>query len=356
MIKKYIKYLALIICALPLINGCDSTSNDNKVQITFGSYINNDLRDLTYKELKDKMDGDYKGENFLLATYLKNNGEVSCGCTNTFLGILKKYVNKSNILVYTINRNQFDSTNTETIKSWGLEVPSEDKPTFAIINNGEVVLNYSYSSSEYSIFDNIISFEKEINKRITKPQIYYTNDENLSAKIASGQKTVAMFSRATCGDCSYCIPHVLLNYTNKNKLNIEINIFDIDPYKGTENYQKIKDKYSLSEQVNKDFGYDLGVVPTTQYYENGSLKSASVYFNDLLKLNNGNWVVEQTYYTEERMSKLEYLKDKSFTPLKGIIVDDSYVTEYKGDGYWSQSDAAKYHTPILEAFLNYFCK
>lgn len=354
MIKKSLKYLALLLCSFPFLNGCN---NSNKIYVTFGTYINNDVRELTVDDLKDKMEGDYKGENFLLVTYLKNNGEVSCGCTNTFLGIAQQYVNKTNTLVYKINRNLFDSTNMEIITKWGIDVPSADKPTFLIVKNGKVALQYTYRSGQDSIFENYYSFEKEINNRITKPQIYYTNDEILSARIASGKETVVMFTRETCSDCSYCLPNVLFNYSYKNTLKNEINIFDIDPYRGTENYQKIKDKYFLSEQANKDFGYDLGVVPTTQYYLNGSLKSASVYFNDTLTKINNKWVVSQTYYTEERMAKLEYLDENIFSPLQGLeILDESEVIEYEGVGYWNKSAAAKFHTPILEAFLDKYCK
>ena len=123
-----------------------------------------------------------------------------------------------------------------------------------------------------------------------------------------------------------------------------------------EQYQKLKDDYGLSVTGNSVFGYQEGVVPTTQYYKRGVLTDASVYFNDAIEENNGVFTVKDSYYTDERVSNLHYLEDVKFTTcLKGLTIQNNDILYTKtGQPYWSQEDAAKYHTPLLKAFLDYY--
>ena len=66
-----------------------------------------------------------------------------------------------------------------------------------------------------------------------------------------------------------------------------------------------------------------------------------------------NYKILETYYTEERMSKLTFIK-KSLTtinPLLGLSIPSSDVT----NGYWNHEAASVYHTPILKSFITYYC-
>ena len=89
----------------------------------------------------------------------------------------------------------------------------------------------------------------------------------------------------------------------------------------------------------------------TSIKEKGVLSPALVRKKD-----NGKYYVSDSYYSNERLSNLTYLKGASFqTVLKGMELNNADVIEVNESTYiWSQAAATKYHTPFLEAFLNYY--
>ena len=114
-------------------------------------------------------------------------------------------------------------------------------------------------------------------------------------------------------------------------------------------------KLKLSEASEPTYGFGRGFVPTIQYYENGQVKDAAVTFNDSLIKNGGNYKVDSTYYTEERLANLNFLKDSNVETkvLKGLDVpNEDTDSKYH---FWSHEAAFKYHSPILEQFLKTYC-
>ena len=82
-----------------------------------------------------------------------------------------------------------------------------------------------------------------------------------------------------------------------------------------EDYLNIIKKLQLSEESNPTFGYGRGYVPTIQYYQKSTLKDACVSFNDALVNEGDHFVVSQSYYTQERVENLPFLKNSQIVTI-----------------------------------------
>lgn len=354
--KKSLLCLPLLLLFPGMMSSCSLIS---KTRITYGSYIDTDLRSLTaFSELQTKMEGTEKGENFILATY--QEGGV-CSCWDNFQTILKKYITEDHLVVYKISNTLFNSTNQSYLTSWGLTRMTTTAPTLAIIKNGKVQKEFIDDNSTF--FYKLDDFKASMNKFINLPNYYYVDEDYLDNAIAEEEEVLIHYMWSFCPDCQYCAPSILWPYSNKNAFSLKMYIFDIGSYvfdsegnfdKSNENYVSLLKKYGLSQEGNAIFGYGRGFVPTTQYYLQGALKDASVYFNDTLAKSDGVWKVSSTYYTETRLLHLSYLNNLTANVLDNLVVDEDDVTISSSDpnvGSWNKDAASLYHDPILRAFL-----
>ena len=350
------KYLSLLL--LPLLFSSLTSCNSKKVSLTYGTYIGHtiySLKELNNVELIDKT----KNENevFLLAAY---QGEYSkdCLCWSTFESIIAKYINKYNECVYV-----YDAQNVNpSVEYLNIEKREDSTPQLYIFNGVKQIAKFSQNKKEHKdIFEDVSlsAFEKAVHNKVNKPQLYYVDKEYLDANLSAAREVVIFFMRNECGDCKYALPNVLVPYVKEHVANKSIWLFDMQKYQNQDAalYQDIKDQYGLSESANKTYGYKNGVVPTIQYYQEGVLKDASVFFNDeIAQREDNSWYISDSYYSEERLSNLKYLESANFpTVLVGQDINKDFVLLTKSGGYYlAQKEAAKYHKPILEAFLNYY--
>ncbi len=347
--KKTLLLLGTILSLLPL-NACNK--NNKKTRITYGTYVGEELTDIKYDSLVKKMEGDEKGENFLLATYFPDS---HCSCWSTFQKVLKNYKQQNHIEIYKISTGQF----SDERKTYGITVMHEDTPTLVVVENGKVKKEYIYNSTD--MFKQCDKLESELNKTIEKPNMYYVDLTHLDNAILTQGKTLIHYIWNFCPDCQYCAPHVLYPYSDSHQFTNKLYIVDIGPLtmpdgtfesfdKSNPEYIKFLTDHNLNENGNATFGYGNGFVPTTQYYENGVLKDMSVYFNDKLeKVNDNEYKVASTYYTEERASSLKYLDNVKTKVLKDLIVPKCDVDD---SGSWLPSKASVYHNPLLISFLD----
>ena len=123
-------------------------------------------------------------------------------------------------------------------------------------------------------------------------------------------------------------------------------------------YQNLKNYYGLSEKGSPAYGYKNGVMPTIQSIKKGLIVDATVYFNDEInKKEDGTYYLSDSFYSEERLENLNYLKGCQFeTVLKGMSINEGVLENPNGGYYWSQEVASRYHTPILKVFLDYYLK
>lgn len=360
--KKKLLVLSLIPIAFSSLIGCSS----KKDVLTFGTYINQAITSLDVLSNEELLTKANNNETFLLAVYQGSYSE-DCLCWSTFQNIIASYMNKYNERVYVYNAQGKD----DTISHLKIDKYEESAPSLYVFSGNKQLAKFSEKNSkDKSIFGDTTcqAMYQRVHKVINKPKIYYVDDAFLKENLGKTSKAIVSFVRKGCGDCSYVLPNVIIPYIKQKNTKNDLWLFDMqDVYdiskcetaseeeKGQ--YQALKDYYGLSVSGNATFGYQEGVVPTTHYYENGVLKDASVYFNDSVSIKeDGSYYVSDSYYSSERLINLTYLKDVKFTTiLKDMTVQNNNVLFTKnGNPYWSQEDAAKYHTPILKAFLDYY--
>ena len=359
--KKYRLIFLIMPALLSSLTGC-STSKDC---LTYGTLIEQQAyqtKELTNQELSDKAFNEK--ETFLLAVHQGKYSE-DCNCYNTFQNIIANYMNTYHEQIYLYNAQDQD----DSVSSLKIDKSDEGTLGFYIFKGSKKLAKYSYKNTrDQELFSDASVLNTRVHKFVNKPKMYYVNDSYLQENLVKTDKSVVVFMRKGCGDCSYVIPNEIIPYINKNNISKDIWVYDMqyaydlsksdtasEEEKGQ--YQALKDRYGLSVSGNETFGYGQGVVPTIQYYEKDVLKDASVFFNDAITQNpDGTFYVSASYYSNDRLPNLSYLKDcKAKTVLEGMQLETSNIMQTKsGAYYWSQKDAAKYHSPLLKAFLDYY--
>ena len=361
--KKKCLFLLLVPFAFSSLVSC---SSKQKECLTFGTYVYQTvqtLKPLSNVELVEKTNGN---EIFLLAAYQGQYSET-CSCWTTYQNIIASYMNKYSERVYVYNAQEQDAT-TEHLKITKVEAST---PYLYIFKGSRQIAKFSKSKSkDEAIFTDETgeTMAERVHKVVSKPKMYYVDDAYLKENLSKTSKAIVSFIRNKCDDCKYVIPNVIIPYIKDKVFYTNIWLFDMqDVYELSnsstasseekEQYQNIKNAYGLSASSNETFGYQQGVVPTTQFYEDGILKDASVFFNDTIEQKeDGTYYVKESYYSEERVQNLSYLKNASVNKvIEGKTIDASKVMHTtSGKPYWSQKDAAILHAPLLTAFLDYY--
>lgn len=349
--KKKIINFCLIPASILLLSGCQKTNA--KIQITYGKYASNELTEIDYFGVQERMEGKFKNENFLLYIHPENS---SCRCTLNFETIMKNFISEKNYLIYSVSRNEF----LDMPKNFNLPLQPmmtggsiEDSPRFVIVSKGKI--KAKYINPDVAFFSNYDSFKKEIDSKCSTPSLYYVDGNYLDNRLnIEKKKTIVSFVRSSCGDCSYLLPNFLWGYFEQRDGCSEVLIYDLDPLyiQDKDLYQNEKNKYGLSYSGDIHFGYEGGVVPTTQVYENGNLKDASVYFNDQFSLVDSKWTLTTTYYTKARCEYCSYYNNSY--AIEGLIEEEENLTIIDNVGYWNKDKASVYHNKFLKSFLDLY--
>ena len=360
--KNKLILIPVISLAFVALTGCTI----RKVNLTYGTYLPQTIESL---EVVGEMDifskTEYDNETFIVATYQSDYSE-SCLCWSTFQQVIVNYMNKYHEKVYL-----FDTQNA-TAKNLKMDQYKDSTPALYVYHGKEQVAKFTYKKSQDKAIFTELNAEpmyERIHNYVNKPGLYEVNDEYLSENLRKMEEANVLFIRGSCSDCAYAIPNVIIPYLEIVELRKEILYFDLEDYytlqvsdSSTEEekaqYQQIKDKYQLSESTNKTYGYYKGVVPTIQYYREGHLRDACVLFNDeISQKDDGSYYISNSFYSKERLTSLKYLNGVENNVLKGMNVDsEEVVTTPSGYTYWAQEKAAVYHKPLLEAFLNFYCR
>ena len=360
--KNKILFVPLVALAFGVLTGCTI----KKATLTFGTYIEQSLDTLKPIDTSDLFSKANSEETYILATYQGQYSE-ECLCWSTFKNVIVNYMNKYHEKVYLYNMDNYGDLQMDL----KVQEYNDSTPALYIYQGKEQLASFSYKkSNDKSIFSelNAEAMYTRIHKFIEKPVLYEVNDEYLSDNINISTDIIALFIRNSCPDCSYSLTNVIIPYINKTNVSKEILVFDLESYfrdsvvsssiQNSQKYQNIKDKYGLSVNGNEIYGYGDGYVPTIQYYRRGILKDASVFFNDeVSEKEDGSYYISRSFYSENRLTSLSYCKNIENNVIEGIMLsNDDVVKTSTGYTYWSQEKAAVYHTPLLEAFLDYYCK
>jgi hypothetical protein len=354
--KNTFKLLFLPLLALSTLVGCDNIEQD-KFSIMYGTYMDDGARDIKFDMLESKMNAN---ENMLIAIY----PEPGCGCWTIFNMVINNYVRNSKTLIYKIDYKEIVANSN----SWGFPVDNSS-PSFVFVKEGMITKSFTYKTgSDNDFFKHDEPFKDLVEKYTTAPNYFLVDQEYLDNKIfvEKEDKTLVGYIWNTCSDCKYALPNVLAPYQNNKSFNQKMLIIDldiegilrVDGIKDTtnENYISFLREHNLSTASGSDYAYDRGFVPTFQYYEEGILKDASVFFNDELTKENNIVKITRSFYAETRKPLLHYLDGVETTVLEGLTIPSEEVIEYQDKVYWDTSYAAKYHVPLLNAFLSTYLK
>lgn len=354
--KKKLALIPLLSFVTLVSVSCEKNqqNKEEKYTISYGSMFDEEMIDInTYAELETKVTIDE--ETFLVAFHY--GSDPACGCWMNFKNQINKFIKSSHVRVY-----KFDSFKLKDNNEYGFIPLEKDEPSLYLVSGGKIIKKYQYGDKKLEkFFSDMEVIKKELNNVINYPNYYYVNEAYLDEKLIQNpvEKAAVFFMRSKCPDCSYCLPNFMLPYGEKNQLNVKVWLMDLQEVYETEKettYVQIKNKYGLTEEANATYGYGNGVVPTTQYYENGVLKDASVYFNDTVEKVNDKYVITNSYYSNDRRENLHYLSNLNLAMLKGmeiaekdLVIDENYIM-------WNQNSASIYHNQILTAFYDYYLK
>ncbi len=354
------KFRSLIL--LPLIVGVASlvscSGNNEKINIQYGQTIKDDVDYIAYDELASMFNNE---ETFMVTVYAK-----TCSCWSMFHAVLNQYISVHHIRVYAVNYDEFHSEDGKSLDNFGLNIAS-GYTSFAIVDKGEIKVNLKSGSDK--LFKNVESFGQFMNEKITLPKMFYVSLQNVESIFASDETSILYFARSNCSDCSYLNKYVLDSYSVTNNIYIlDCESLGIRQYDDEGNltpesqtaWNNFKKSFYLTSENNPDYGFDKGYVPTLFLLKGDNethvptILSGSVYFNDSLSKIDEKIKITNTYYSNDRIDRLQYLKAFNGTKvLEGLEIDKKDAIEYGGNYYWDQDAAAKYHSPLVKAFLEY---
>ena len=338
--KKIIKILTpFLLLNCVALSGCQK--KDGRVLLSFGDVHAVKSRTVELEYLDNAIKAK---ENFLLAV-----STTTCGCWDEFQETLNPYLKKNKALCYQITYNQI--SNKDVAASYGLTMVSKSTTTFAIFENGKIKTSLN-SSNDSEIMYTTKKFEKYMSQSVRLPSCFFIKDEDVEKIKKSKKNAVIYFERNGCGDCSALNPGILRKYVENHGKMKKIYVLDCEEHwrKSTDldydDYLKFKKDMGLAAETNTTYGYQKGVFPFFSFISNGKYSSGSVIYNDSLTKEGNKYKITDSYYSTERVKKLQYTS----TVIQGKTVPSSDVTAY---GTWKNEKADAIYEDILNDFLDY---
>ena len=356
--KKRFLFCA-VLTSLSLLSGCQKEEAE-LINITFGKLydsslvetIENHLVTVAHSELTSLVS---EKKEFILLVYDKNN---TCTCWEEFEKTILSFVKRKNALIYAIAPTEFDGGH----ETFGLNI-AKNEETIAIFENGEVK-HQKTTSGNKDEFMKEEKFASWLNEKVHFSKMLYVNLTQFFALFDKGEQFTVGYLRSSCPDCSYVEDAVLSSFNAKdNNVSyvIDCDVNGIRLRNGEydeEQWNTFKESFGLSSSGSEDFGYGQGYVPSFYTYTgyraqtfSETIADAVVYLNDKIEKNaeTGEYYVADSFFTEERETVLGFLGNTKVetTVLKGMKIPAEDIE----NGSWKKSEAAKYHNPLLEAYL-----
>lgn len=361
--KKSLLFLS-VLTALTMVSCGESDIDTSKIALDYGHAYKNDFVKeddilIGYETLKKQI---RKEESFVLLVFTSG-----CTCWDHFNPVAIYFMNKYNVKFPAINVRSFDGEPT----SYGIYTVASDLPSICFFRRGRLIRQTVYGlQKDKSVFTNAEKFEKFMLDNVYLPKMYYLDKDALDEKITKKEDFNLYVARYECGDCSRVNAEVLYGWSDKNKEkdipNNPLYIFDIEKYRGTEDYQPIKDAYGLSNtDFNPVFGYNhiskydfltaYGMIPTFQRWHNGQIVDMITTLNDYLREDH----TLDSYFTEERVNASPMLSAfGNKYVLNGKTAEDKDIEQYPIPGseeiyeYVKKDAQAIWHNPIVELYLS----
>jgi len=354
--KKVIKFIVpFLVASSAIFSGCKKKEyKDDKILLSFGDVHSEGYKEITIQKLNELVKAK---ESFLLVVSTN-----TCGCWNEFSPNLNKYLKENKAICYKVDFNQIK----DVASAYDLNLLSSSTTTFAIFENGKLTTTLN-SSEDGNIMYDEKKFSQYMSEKVRLPGCYFVNKDDFYAIKESGKNAVIYFERSECSDCTKLNPSILREYINKHSNINKIYVFDFQPYwkrsedKDFKSYVQLKDELGLNEftldeegnqipsTINPTYGYGTGVFPYFSYIENGSFKSGAVIYNDKITKQDNKYLISNSYYTSERVSKLDYTNTVLLD--KELSADD--VNESAYGVTWKDESMNKIYGEILTSFLDY---
>ncbi|MBO4737614.1 MAG: hypothetical protein J5627_04195 [Bacilli bacterium] len=350
-------FLTIPLSLLAALSACQNTDSPAKVNLTFGKlydsskleHIDDHLVTLTHSGLTSLVNSK---KEFVLLVYDKDN---TCTCWADFEKTILSFVKMKNALMYAISPSEFDGGH----ETFGLTI-SKSEETIAIFEDGKIKEQKVTKGSEDEFMTPAV-FSSWMSERVHFSNMLYVSKTQLEGLFAGDIQFTVGFLRASCSDCSYVESSVLSSFNSKDN-NISY-VIDCDA-EGIRNkngeydqeqWASFKYEYGLSEDANPDYGYGGGFVPSFYTYAPGDgdkkdlIIDGDVYLNDVVSNESGKYVVTNSFFTEERAPLLNFLGNTmvDHPVFKVFEIEDKDIE----NGRWNKEAAAKYHDPLLNAFL-----
>ena len=202
---------------------------------------------------------------------------------------------------------------------------------------------------------NLKKFKELMASSIDLPMIYRIGIDSLLNFINEGEEFNLYVGRDTCPDCARINPY-LFEYGRKlsGKIDDKLYYFDIDPFRDDKDehykYAEIKALCELDEISNPTMGWEEGKVPTLQHWKDGTTYDMITVYNDTIK----ERVVTSSYFTEERINNLPFLKDDK--TLKNKVLQGLEVKILDSETETRNNYEQTYVNPIINLFLSTYVK
>ena len=344
--NKLLKIFTLSLISLSTLSLGGCNKEDPRVFIDYGTIRNEplnsitDLAELNYDDLLSKIS---HKESFILAIY--NEG---CGCWTDFAPVLTEFINDTGCNVSYMNVNKF--INKDDL---GLYLVKADLPSVAIFKKGKLAIQAVYIRDDRMMFKDYQNhFKKFIEANVVLPKMYYINKDILDTYIAEEKEFTLYVGRNGCPDCTAIERDVLYTWSNEvEKANEKLYVFDIEEYRGTEEYQNIKDMYGLSEENNPILGYSTGMLPTFQRRKGNQIKDMIVVLNDGRDVDTKK---VKSYFTKARLEKMPFIQNSTLNK----ELNDMTLTDEQSQNWatYKLTYNEKYHYPITRLFIDSYVR
>ena len=321
--RKIFSLISVVLFFVLIISGCGCSKG--KAALSIGDMSATTYKTITMSELEAKIDDN---DSFVLYVY-----SPTCGACEMFKPILEKAIQSRGLIVYAIQYSQIrDGHELSSLKY---------TPSLVVYNKGEVLYKTDPNKNEdyFANKDGVLSF---LDKYTYMPTMYYISREQLRNKIDNDDSFIIYYSDGMCSDCasmytSYLKRFLLENNNTKRFYVIETRAEGVrltDGEANQEQWNEFKREYGLSKAGNDTFGYDVGYVPTLQFYQDGELSDMLVYLND----------IKETISENDDGTKTIRIVD-SYYDDNPFIGQTMINTEYK-------SKLTSFYNDKLESFLN----
>lgn len=351
--KKKTLILPLIPALIFSLASCRSAIDTSKIVLDFGRVhpaLSTTVTQVSYKNLKDKMIG--KNESFIVAV-----SDDGCGCWRDFQPIVAELNYKHELNIMHVDKTESGFLTDD----FGLNT---NTTSIAFFRDGKLARQvlYTADSANYDIFHTYKGLENLVKDNVLFPHVKLVSKDILDSFISQNKEFNLYVGRNGCGDCDTINGTLLRQWNRTTTVQDSLYYFDIEEYRGTADYQNIKDAYGLSQtSVNPVLGYTYteiysgqeyvtaGVVPTFQRRKGTEIKDMISILNDAADVTNKK--ISRSYFTAERVAAMPFLAETG----NQYVLQDKTLTEDEAAN-WRKSEQLKYHTPIFNKFFETYFK